>query len=176
MTDAIAVRVGWTAHGGATVPPVTLYLVRHAHAGTRGRFEGPDIDRPLSEKGHHQAEALAADLRDVAVARVLSSRAVRCQETVEPLARGRGLTVDIHPGLTEGTSAPATTALLWQLAADGVDAVLSSHGDVIPAALAALHIDGVAVDDPWALPKATYYVLDVDAGVITGARFVDPRP
>jgi broad specificity phosphatase PhoE len=155
---------------------VTLYLVRHAHAGTRGRFEGPDIDRPLSDKGHRQAEALAAQLRDAAVDRVLSSRAVRCQETVEPVARQRGLEVEVHPALTEGTSAPATTTLLWQLAADGVDAVLSSHGDVIPVALAALHIDGVAVDDHWALPKATYYVLDVDGGLITEARFVDPRP
>jgi 8-oxo-dGTP diphosphatase len=155
---------------------VTLYLVRHAHAGTRGRHEGPDIDRPLSDKGHKQAKAIAIDLRDAAIDRVLSSRAVRCQETVEPLARKRGLDVEVHPALTEGTSAPATTSLLWQLAADGIDAVLSSHGDVIPAALAALHIDGVAVDDPWALPKATYYVLEVDRGVITEARFVDPRP
>ena len=155
---------------------MTLYLVRHAHAGTRGRFEGPDIDRPLSEKGRHQAEAFTAELHGLPVERVLSSRAVRCQETVEQLARERGLEVEVHPALTEGTSAPATTTLLWQLAADGVDAVLSSHGDVIPAALAALHIDGVAVDDPWALPKATYYVLDVDAGVITSARFADPRP
>jgi broad specificity phosphatase PhoE len=82
----------------------------------------------------------------------------------------------VHPALTEGTSAPATATLLLQLAADDVDAVLSSHGDVIPAALAALRADGVAVDDHWALPKGTYYVLDVDDGEITGARFVDPRP
>ena len=59
----------------------------------------------------------------------------------------------------------------------GVDAVLSSHGDVIPAALASLRTDGVGVEDPWALPKATYYELDVaDDGTITSARFVDPRP
>lgn len=155
---------------------MTLYLVRHAHAGTRGHFDGPDIDRPLSKKGRNQADAFAAALEGLPIARVLSSRAVRCQETVEPLARERGLEVEVHPALTEGTSTPATTTLLWQLAADGVDAVLSSHGDVIPAALAALHIDGVAVDDPWALPKATYYVLDVDGGLISDARFVDPRP
>ena len=155
---------------------MTLYLVRHGHAGTRGRFEGPDIDRPLSDKGHHQAEAFATDLRGVPVEQVMSSRAVRCQQTVGPVARERGLDVEVHPALTEGTSAPATATLLLQLAADDVDAVLSSHGDVIPAALAALRADGVAVDDHWALPKGTYYVLDVDDGEITGARFVDPRP
>lgn len=156
---------------------MTLYLVRHAHAGTRGRsYDGPDIDRPLSDKGNHQTEALTAELRDVTVERVLSSRAVRCQQTVEPLARERGLDVEIHPALTEGTTPAATTTLLWELAVDDVDAVLSSHGDVIPAALAALRTDGVAVDDHWALPKGTYYVLDVEDGEITGARFVDPRP
>jgi 8-oxo-dGTP diphosphatase len=155
---------------------VTLYLVRHAHAGTRGRFDGPDIDRPLSDKGHHQAEVLTAGLHDEPIQRVLSSRAVRCQQTVAPLARARGLEVEVHPALTEGTSAVATTTLLWELASDGVEAVLSSHGDVIPAALAALRTDGVAIEDHWALPKATYYVLDVEDGEITGARFIDPRP
>lgn len=155
---------------------MTLYLVRHAHAGTRGRFDGPDLDRPLSDKGHHQAEAFAADLDGVALTRVLSSRAVRCQQTVGPLARQRGLDVEVHEALTEGAAATATTALIWQLASEGTTAVLSSHGDVIPAALASLRTDGVAVEDHWALPKGTYFVLEVEDGAVTTARFVDPRP
>lgn len=155
---------------------MTLYLVRHAHAGTRGGFDGPDLERPLSDKGWVQAEALRAALADVEVERALSSRAVRCQQTLDPIARQRGLDVEVDEALTEGAKSTDTTRLLWQLATDGVDAVLSSHGDIIPVALASLGDDGVDVGDRLALPKGAYFVLDVAEGAITRARFVDPRP
>lgn len=156
---------------------MTIYLVRHAHAGARSHWGGPDAERPLSDKGQHQADALAADLADAHIERVLSSRAVRCQQTVEPLAEARSLEVEVHPELFEGARVADATALVRQLASDGVDAVLSSHGDVIPATLLALEGDGVPVDDRHGLPKATYYALVVDAdGRITGTTFVDPRP
>lgn len=155
---------------------MSLYLVRHAHAGTRGKWDGPDLERPLSSKGGDQVDALTAKLADVDLTRVLSSVAVRCQQTVAPLARARGLDVEVHDALTEGASAAAATTLLWELASAGTTAALSSHGDVIPLALDALRRDGVDVDDRYGLPKGTYYVLDVVDGAITRASFVDPRP
>jgi broad specificity phosphatase PhoE len=95
---------------------------------------------------------------------------------VAPTARTRGLEVEVHPALTEGATASQTTTLLWELAAEGADVALSSHGDVIPAAIEALRGDGVDVGDRHGLPKGTLYVLDVDpTGTITGASFVDPR-
>ncbi|HEX7133831.1 MAG TPA: phosphoglycerate mutase family protein [Iamia sp.] len=155
---------------------MTLYLVRHANAGSRSDWDGPDADRPLSEKGWRQVEAITAHLIDAPVKRVLSSVAMRCQQTVAPMARTRGLDIEIHPALTEGATAAQTTTLLWELAQEGDDVVLSSHGDVIPAAIEALRHDGVAVGDRHGLPKGTLYVLDVGPdGTLTGATFVDPR-
>lgn len=155
---------------------MTIYLVRHAHAGSRSEWDGEDRDRPLSEKGRHQMEAITEALGDAPVARVLSSAAVRCQQTVAPLAHRKGLDVEVEAALTEGATATETTNLLWGLAGSGTDAVLSSHGDVIPAALAALADDGVDVETGHGLPKGTLYALAVDDGTITTARFVDPRP
>jgi phosphohistidine phosphatase SixA len=155
---------------------VTLFLVRHAHAGSRSHWEGADADRPLSDKGWTQVEAITAHLADAPIKRVLASAAVRCQQTVAPTARTRGLEVEVHPALTEGATASQTTTLLWELAAEGADVALASHGDVIPAAIEALRADGVDVGDRHGLPKGTLYVLDVDpAGAITAATFVDPR-
>lgn len=154
---------------------MTLFLVRHAHAGSRSDWDGPDADRPLSDKGHHQVEAITAFLADAPVKRLLSSRAVRCQQTIAPAARTRGLEVEVHPALTEGARARDTTTLLWELASDGVAAVLSSHGDVIPAAIEALRHDGVDVGDRHGLPKGTLYELEVVDGRITRATFHDPR-
>ncbi len=156
---------------------VTLYLVRHAHAGRRSEWGDADAHRPLSEKGRHQSEALTRHLAEAEVARVLSSAAVRCRQTVEDVAGSRGLVLEVHPALLEGATPHSTTTLLWELAAEGTDSVLSSHGDVIPSALIALRADGVAVDDHHGLPKGTLYRLDVDdEGRITTATVVDPRP
>lgn len=155
---------------------MTLYLVRHAHAGSRSQWDGPDAQRPLSDKGRQQTEAITAHLAGAAVKRVLSSAAVRCQQTVAPAAEARGLEVEVHPALTEGATAHQTTTLLWELAGEGADVVLASHGDVIPAAIEALRDDGVDVGDRRGLPKGTLYVLDVTPdATITRARFVDPR-
>lgn len=140
-------------------------------------WDGPDAERPLSEKGRHQAEVLTRRLAPVALTRVLSSAAVRCRQTVDEVAASRGLEVETHPALLEGAAPQSTTTLLWELAGAGVDAALSSHGDVIPDALEALQADGVEVDDRHRLPKGTCYRLDVDAdGRITEASFIDPRP
>jgi len=155
---------------------VTLHLVRHAHAGHHRDWDGPDAERPLTAKGHAQAEALTVALADAAVGRVLSSPAVRCQQTVAPVAAGHALAVEVEDRLAEGTRAADATSLLWGLAADGVDAVLCSHGDVIPIALDALARDGVDVDVRAGVPKGTAYVLTVVDGHITTARFLDPRP
>lgn len=155
---------------------MTLFLVRHAHAGSRSDWDGPDTSRPLSDKGRAQTAAITAHLADAPVKRVLSSAAVRCQQTVAPTAEARGLQVEIHPSLTEGATAAETTTLLWELAGEGDDVLLSSHGDVIPAAIEALRGDGVDVGDRHGLPKGTLYVLVVDPdGGIAGATFVDPR-
>jgi 8-oxo-dGTP diphosphatase len=156
--------------------PAVILLVRHAHAGTRSAWDAGDAERPLTEKGQHQAEALAGHLAPARVDRVLSSAAVRCRQTVEPLASGRGLAVEVHPALTEGAPAAATMALLDELAAAGTHAVLSSHGDVIPAALRELAGRGVELDASPGLPKGTYYELATEGGTVRRARFVDPRP
>lgn len=157
---------------------MAIYLVRHAHAGTRGRFDGPDAERPLSRKGHDQATAVAEALAPLAITEIRSSPAVRCEQTVGPLARLKDLDVVVdRDALAEGASVDATTALIWKLATTGTEAVLCSHGDVIPAALWALRDDGVDVDDRHGLPKGAYYRLEVTPdGAITSATFADPRP
>jgi broad specificity phosphatase PhoE len=71
-----------------------VYLVRHAHAGSKAAWEGPDLARPLSPTGRSQAAGLVAQLRGYPVRRILSSLADRCRQTVEPLSRQRGLAVE----------------------------------------------------------------------------------
>jgi 8-oxo-dGTP diphosphatase len=68
-----------------------LLVVRHADAGDKGSWKGPDSLRPLSPAGCRQAEGLVFRLEDYPVDRILSGPTRRCQQTVQPLARDRFL-------------------------------------------------------------------------------------
>jgi broad specificity phosphatase PhoE len=106
-----------------------ILLVRHARAGKRGTAGADDSLRPLDERGRRQAAALAAALSGRPLDRVISSPFVRCIETIEPLARAAGLTIELRDELAEGGSAADARGLIAEL--DGQEAALCSHGDVI---------------------------------------------
>ena len=111
-----------------------VLLVRHASAGERAAWVGDDRLRPLDERGWRQAYGLVAQLAPFAVRRVLSSPYLRCVQTVEPLARARGLEVEETPALAEGHEDEGV-AMALELA--GTDTVLCTHGDLVPPILAA---------------------------------------
>lgn len=81
-------------------------LLRHADAGLKSEWSGPDDWRGLTELGHDQARAIVAMLGDRPIQRILTSPSLRCRQTVVPLARAREL--DVEP--------------CWQLARDAVPA------------------------------------------------------
>jgi 8-oxo-dGTP diphosphatase len=141
---------------------VTILLLRHTHAGDRDAWRGDDRQRPVSDRGVRQAEALVAQLGGYPVERVLTSPYVRCVQSVEPLAAARGLEVEEDDRLAEGTPFDLVRRLLHELADE--QAVLCSHGDVIGAIVTDLAHRGVDLGSAglvWA--KASTWVLDGDA-------------
>jgi phosphohistidine phosphatase SixA len=133
-----------------------LYLVRHAKAGSRTEWLGDDRRRPLSGKGERQAVALAERLAPLATGTVVSSPYLRCVQTLEPLAERVGSAVVEDERLAEDTGYDGALALLGELP-DG--SVLCSHGDVIPATMAALQRRGCAIltEPDWS--KASVWVI-----------------
>ncbi len=115
-----------------------LLVVRHARAGRRSAYTGDDLDRPLSPRGRDQAEALVPLLAAYRPRRVLSSPAVRCFETVRPLAESLELPIESVGELGEGNG-PAALRLLERMA--GETAVLCTHRDVATVLLDALAAD-----------------------------------
>lgn len=137
---------------------MSLLVVRHADAGDRAAWTGDDRQRPLSATGRRQAEGLLRQYADFPIDRVLSSPAVRCVATVEPVATDRGLTVEEDLALAEGAPFDVVDRLLRQVA--GTDAVLCSHGDVIGAIVTTLRRRGVRLGGDPRWRKATTWVLD----------------
>lgn len=135
-----------------------VFLVRHAHALSRDRWEGDDEDRELSAKGHRQARGLVPVLEKLEPGRVLSSPAVRCLDTVRPAADILGLAVEAEADLAEGRG-PAALGLLRCLLP--FNPVLCSHGDVIPELLSALVVqDGLDLGLNPRVEKGSVWVLE----------------
>jgi len=133
-----------------------LYLARHAKAGERRLWEGDDVHRPLSPKGWKQAGLLAERLAKLDVSTLHSSPYIRCVQTLEPLAERLGRAIEIEPRLSEDEAVEPVFELLAELP-DG--AVMSSHGDIIPATMMALERRGTEIRTPPDWRKGSVWVL-----------------
>jgi broad specificity phosphatase PhoE len=150
---------------------VTVYLVRHAKAGSRKAWAGDDELRPLSKAGNAQARALAKRLAGDGITRVFSSPYVRCRQTVEPLAEGRGVPAEPSEALREGASLPDSLRLVEKVA--GENAVLCTHGDVLGNLL--MHFAELGVDlQTDRVEKGSVWALELDDGEVRSATYHPP--
>jgi 8-oxo-(d)GTP phosphatase len=134
----------------------SLLLVRHAKAGSRSDWDGPDDERPLDGKGWRQARQLADVLPVFGPCELLSAERVRCRQTLEPLSERTGLPVRPLPELGEEEFAAdpqaglAVVERLLGRARDGGEqpgvTVVCSQGGAIPSVLMSLGVrwEGVA--------------------------------
>jgi broad specificity phosphatase PhoE len=152
---------------------VTIYLVRHAKAGSRREWSGDDDLRPLSPVGQRQAECIADALVDAGIQQIVSSPFVRCRQTLDPLAQRLRLPLELSDALAEG--APLTDTLRLFEKVGATNAALCTHGDVVANVIGHLKQAGVPIDDE-RLEKGSIWVLDTRDGEIVGAHYLPPRP
>ena len=162
---------------------VPLILLRHASAGSKADWPGDDCSRPLDERGKADAQTLADLMACFApVARVISSPALRCADTVRPYAARFGGTVETAACLAPyGRSAAfssrtdladALRRLLSGLVADRRPAVVCLHRENLPDVLAevcsALGAPAAMPAHP-SLPKGGFWVAHVAPGASRAA-------
>ena len=148
---------------------MSVLLVRHADAVSRHGWTSDDRLRPLTEKGFEQARGLVAPLAGHRIEVIVSSPAVRCVQTVLPLADALGLEVIEDPALWEGMP----VAPVRRLADDLDHAVLCSHGDLIPDLVDQLIAEGMdAVDRD--CKKGSTWVLERQGRAFARATYLPP--
>ena len=151
---------------------MTLFLVRHAKAGSRDKWDGPDETRPLSKNGWKQAESISTRLQKHHVTTLLSSPFVRCSQTLEPIARALDLEVMPDARLAEGERFEDVLTMLVELPEGSV---LCTHGDLVPETIAALQRRGCRIDSDPDWRKGTVWKLERSGDAITRAT-VGPPP
>jgi 8-oxo-dGTP pyrophosphatase MutT (NUDIX family)/phosphohistidine phosphatase SixA len=150
------------------------YLIRHAKAGDRATWTGDDLSRPLSKTGHRQAKGLVRVLSSRPIKRIMSGPAVRCVDTVRPLADQRGLPIESRDELLEGASLSGLLGLLDELRSTA--SVLCGHGDLIPAVVEHLEGQGMVIGSDRGWKKGSVWALEREAGLIVRATYVPPPP
>lgn len=151
-----------------------LYVVRHAHAGSRSNWDGPDESRPLTTKGRRQADAIAEALAPAGLGALVSSPYRRCTQTLDPLADRLGLAVEADPRLAEGADGVHALGLADELCKEHDAAVVCSHGDVIPDMLRILKATTARFRDPFVWPKGSTWVVTWDGDRWSKARYIAP--
>jgi 8-oxo-dGTP diphosphatase len=152
---------------------VTIYLMRHAKAGDRASWPGDDFLRPLSRRGQIQAEALVEQYEGFHIDRLLSSPYIRCIETLVVLAGVRRIAIEPADAITEGATLEEALTLVRKHTHH--DAVLCSHGDVIPMLLEHYASRGVDLGKNPVCPKGCTWVLEFDgAHDVVSAQYLPP--
>ena len=122
---------------GADTTP--LILLRHGKAIAREEWEGDDGDRPLAQLGQQQSKRMHAIYQPFAVTEIHSSDAVRCYETVSPIARAMSLNLVYWTELSEYAfekDKKAAINIVNDIIESQARAIVCGHNPVIPGIVA----------------------------------------
>ena len=172
---------------------LTIELVAHMDAGDRRSWTQEQNLRPLSDLGRRQSQLLCDAIATEPFDALFSSPALRCRQTIEPLAQRFGLEITLLDNLheTDGFQAPGdwpghfqpSDAPIGGAYAAGRMAramieitqrhkagriAVCTHGDTAPA-FAAFLIGAHGVDlEPPPGSRGTWYTLRLDGESVTG--------
>lgn len=147
-----------------------IILLRHAKAIAREEWQNEDLDRPLSALGEQQAKRLISSLSPFAIKEIHSSSAVRCYETINPLARALSLDYFFTDSLTEYVferSPARTLKYIDRLLENSHTTLVCSHNPILPKYLAEKYSrQGFEVSEAALKPGEAWIVHHIDKEVI----------
>jgi len=150
-----------------------IYLVRNARALPRDEWEGEELLRPLSERGESEAEAIAEHLAGLGIVRVVAAPELRCQQTVEPLAKAAGRSVHVDERLAADAEIEKALEVLPSF--DDGPVVLCSHAETILGLLRFFELgEAEARDGRLPCRKGSIWVLQGFGRTPTSATYLEP--
>ncbi|MCH1884387.1 NUDIX hydrolase [Agrococcus sp. ARC_14] len=149
-----------------------LIALRHAKAANPFDWQGSDASRTLTERGERQARRVAPGIAAFGPERIVTSDAVRCVQTVEPLGRLLGIEPKATPLISQESPEDPREALerrIGKAVRKRRGTVLCSHAPIIPEIVTAVvHAADAAETDSThrasMLHTAEFTVLHVSAG------------
>jgi 8-oxo-dGTP diphosphatase len=112
-----------------------LVLLRHAKAVKRSEWDGDDGDRPLDQYGQTQAKRLLTTYLPFDISEIHTSDAIRCMETVAPMARSLDIQTVVSGDLSEyryETHKESALDYAQELMDLGKSVLICSHNPILP--------------------------------------------
>ncbi|GAA1998269.1 NUDIX hydrolase [Catenulispora subtropica] len=154
------------AFTAAPVDTVPVLLLRHGEALPRKRWDGTEPERPLTERGREEAEALVPALAAYGDAALVSSPFARCLETVLPASRAFGVEIETERALAEDAEPEAGRAWLRQVLKAGRPVVACTHRPVLPELLGETPLGQAVRAGRRALATGEAWVLHAREGAV----------
>ncbi|ASY09810.1 8-oxo-dGTP diphosphatase [Candidatus Nanopelagicus limnes] len=110
-------------------------LLRHAKAVSRDEWQGDDDDRPLEDLGINQSKRLLSTYKVFNLEQIHTSDAIRCYSTVEPIANGLNLKLEVTAKLSESTyrkDKDKAFDYAKELLKSEINAMICSHNPILP--------------------------------------------
>jgi len=153
-------------------------LLRHAKAITRDEWQGDDDDRPLDALGQNQAKRLLSMYQVFNLQQIHTSDAVRCYDTVDPIAKGLGIKLEVTGKLSESSYKKDKEKAIdyaKELIKDDQRILLCSHNPILPKLLNKLtKKSDLEADDEKLLPADSWVIHRIGKDVIQIDRLDAP--
>jgi phosphohistidine phosphatase SixA/ADP-ribose pyrophosphatase YjhB (NUDIX family) len=154
------------AFAAAPVDTVPVMILRHADALPRKRWDGAEVERPLTEKGHAEAAALVPALAAYGDATLVTSPYTRCIQTLQPAAQETGTKLEMEPALAEDGDPEDGREWLRRVLKAGLPVVACTHRPVVPELLGETPLGQAVRAGRRALAPAEAWVLHVRDGAV----------
>jgi 8-oxo-dGTP pyrophosphatase MutT (NUDIX family)/phosphohistidine phosphatase SixA len=147
-----------------------LILLRHAKAIERTEWAGEDTDRPLSSVGERQSKRLLSVFQPFGVEEIHSSSAVRCYETITPIARSLNIDFFFTDSLSEDVhhkDKNRPVKYIERLLVNNYPILICSHNPVLPNVVSGfVEKFGVEINQTRLEPGDSWIVHHIDREVV----------
>jgi 8-oxo-dGTP diphosphatase len=156
-----------------------LILLRHAQALSRSSWSSDDGDRPLSQEGVLQSRRLISNLTPFEIREIHTSSAVRCYDTINPLARALGIEYFFSDDISEycfSLDHEKTYKYFEKLLQNDYSTVVCSHNPILPKVLSRFFKrSGFDLDIAELQPSDSWVIHHIDREVVAVDYLPGPR-
>ena len=156
-----------------------LILLRHAKAIERSDWAGEDTDRPLSSLGERQSRRLLSNLQPYAIEEMHSSSAVRCYETITPMARSMKIDFFFTDSLSEEVftrDKERSIKYIHRLLVNDYPVLACSHNPILPEVISSfVNKFGIEVTDIKLEPGDAWVAHHIDREVVSVEYLPAPK-
>jgi broad specificity phosphatase PhoE len=161
----VASLIAWSVPSVAQDAITTIILVRHAEKDTAA------IDPALSPAGKKRVEHLQAMLSKSRIDAIFSTQYRRAYETVEPIAKARGLHVQVTMRDAMEPLSQHVEDVIHKILGEqsGRAVLISSHSNIVPEILKRLGVTEPVTIDDW-MYDDLFVVTRTKSGIVSMLR------